>query len=206
MARKQRFVVNFSKFGKEDFLSEADSTNKGIAGNPDFERAPVTHAQFNEAYQRMVVAAPSAVRNDIDGLRAFRPLRLTVEGMMTDLATFAQSTIGNNPERMAACGLPLTKEPSFRPGDINLSVGRAKLEPGTESGKIKVSTKSIPAAEGIVIEERQADLSYKEIAKVTGFKTTINGYSHDDVAIVQIRYWNNQGMGPRMVRPLAIVV
>jgi hypothetical protein len=206
MTRKQRFVVNFSKFDKAGFLSKADSANKGIAGNPDFERAPVTHAQFSEAYQRMVDAAPAAVRSNINGQRAFRPLRKAVEDMMTSLATFAQGTIGNNPERMAASGLPLTREPSARPGDINLSVKGAKLEPGTESGKIKVSAKSIQAAVGIVVEERQADRSYKEIAKVTGFKINLNGFSPDDVVVVQIRYWNNEGTGPRMVRPLAIVV
>ncbi len=206
MSRKQRFIVSFTNENKADFLSMSANANAGIKDNPDFVDAPVSSADFEKAYDEMVAAAPNAVRNNIDGLRIFKPLRLKVEDYMTALATFAQSKIGNDPVRMLASGLPLTKDPKARPSDINVEVLDPKLELGDTSGKIKASARPNRAAEGIVLEERQPDLTYKEIKRATGFKTTTNGYSPDDVVVMQIRYWNNDGVGPRMGRPLAIVV
>lgn len=206
MQRKQRFIVSYANDSKETFLSMASNTKDGITGNPDFETAPVSAEDFKTAYDNMVAAAPAAVRNNIDGLRAFKPLRMKVEGYMTALANFAQSKIGNDPERMLASGLPLTKEPAARPSDINVEVQGPKLEQGDTSGKIKASVKPNRAAEGLVLEERQPDLTYKEIKRTKGFKTTTNGYNPDDVVVLQLRYWNNNGVGPRMGRPLAIVV
>jgi hypothetical protein len=191
---------------KEKFLSVAGNTSAGIKNNPDFVNAPVTSLDFDLAYNLMVEAAPLAMRNNIDGMRKFKPLRETVEGMITKLGNFAQSTIGDKPSRMIASGLPLTKEPVARPNNINEEVQRPRVEPGPTAGKINVSTRPNRAADGIVIEERQPDNTYKEVARVLGFKTTINGYSHDDVVVLQICNWNNLGAGPRMGRPLTIVV
>jgi hypothetical protein len=206
MKRKQRFIVSFENDSKEDFLSTSSKAKDGITGNPDFEAAPVKPDDFTKAYDVMVVAAPDAVRSNIDGLRIFKPLRQKVEGMMTQLGNYAQDKIGNDPDRMKASGLPLTKMPVARPSDINEEVKGPKLELGDTAGKIKVTVKPNPAAEGIVIEERLPDLTYKEIKKTTGFKATTNGYNADEVVVVQLRYWNNDGVGPRMGRPLAIVV
>lgn len=206
MQKKQRFIVSFKDDSKEVFLALSQSALTGITDNPDFVSAPVTNKDFKDAYDAMVAAAPAAVRNNIDGLRAFKPLRTAVEGMMTKLGTFAQATIGDNPERMKASGLPLSKEPTARPDDINVEVVRPKLELGKVSGEINVSAKPNRAADGIVVEVRQPDMSFKEVARVSGFKTTINGFSPDEVVVVQIRYWNNAGVGPRLGRPLAIVV
>lgn len=206
MKRKQRFIIDFTKFDKETFLALVAIALSGINGNPDFVDAPYTYAQFKAANQPMVDAAPNAVRSNIEGLRIFKPLRKAVEGIMTAMCEFAQNKIGNDPERMAASGLPLTKEPTARPIDINIEVQRPKVEPGDTEGKINVSAKPNRAAEGIIIEERQADMTYIEKVKVVGFKAVLGGYAIDQVVVVQIRYWNNEGVGPRMNRPLAIVV
>lgn len=205
MKRKQRFIVDYTRFNKETFLSMSGTALIGITDNLDFINAPITVLDYKTAYDLMVDAAPYAVRNNIDGLRVFKPLRENVEGMLSKLADFAQGTIGNNPDRMTASGIPLTKAPGARPGDINQTVVNPKVTPGNVSGNINVSVRTNPAADGIVIEERQPDNSYIEKARVVGFKTTLGGYTPDEVVVFQIRYWNKQGLGPRMARPLAIV-
>ncbi|MDI1352131.1 MAG: hypothetical protein PSV35_05075, partial [bacterium] len=131
--------------------------------------------------------------------------RLEVEGILSKLGTYAQGIIGDNLERMIASGLPLTKDPEARPEDINEAVVRPKVEPGNSSGTVKVSVRPLRAADGIIIEERLADMTYVERAKVVGFKTTLSGFPKDEAVILQIRYWNNGGVGPRMGRPMAIV-
>lgn len=205
MVRKRRFIVSFRDYSKEVFLALASKAVKGVEGNPDFADAPVTFTAFKAANDAMVAAAPDAVKNNIVGLRIFRPLRSTMEKMMEKMGTYAQGVIGENPERMEASGLPLTKDPAARPEDINEEVIRPKVEPGDTTGKIKVSVRPLPAADGIIIEVRQADLTYIERAKVVGFKATLGDFTEDEVVVIQIRYWNNGGFGPRMGRPLAIV-
>ena len=177
----------------------------GITDNLDFVNAPITVLDYKTIYDLLVDAAPYAIRKNIDGLRVFKPLRERMEDMLSKLADFAQGTIGGNPDRMIASGIPMTKEPGARPGDINQPVINPKVTPGNVSGKINVSVRPNPAADGIVIEERQPDNSYIEKARVVGFKTTLSGYTPDEVVVLQIRYWNKQGLGPRMARPLAIV-
>ncbi len=126
--------------------------------------------------------------------------------MMTQLGDYAQSTIGNDPERMVASKLPLTKEPEARPDNVNVVVSGPKVENGPAAGKINVSVKPNKAADGIAIFIRQPDLTYVERAKVNGFKTTLSGFTPEEVLVVQICYWNNEGNGPMMAKPMAIVV
>lgn len=206
MVRKRRFIVAFSKYRKETFLSLASDAKTGIDGNPDFADGPVTALAFKAAYDAMVTAAPNAVRNNIDGLRIFTPLRNTVEGMMTQLGNYGQSTIGDNPTRMVASQLPLSKIPTSRSENINIEVGSPKLLNGSTVGKIDISVKPYKAADGIIIYVRQPDLTYVERAKVLSFKTTLSGFTPEEVVVVQICYWNKEGNGPLMGRPLAIVV
>lgn len=205
MPRKRRFIVNFSRESKEEFLAIADKAVKGLDGNPDFADAPVTFAAFKAANDAMVAAAPSAVHNNIDGLRVFKPLRETVEGMLATLGEYGQSTIGNDPEKMNDSGLPQTKEPEARPDNINVQVDKPRVTPGNAAGKVDIAVKPNRAADGIVIYVRQADMTYVEKAKILGFRTTLTGFAAEEVVVLQLCYWNNAGLGPMMGRPMAIV-
>ncbi|MDI1352130.1 MAG: hypothetical protein PSV35_05070, partial [bacterium] len=74
MLRKRRFIVSFVNDSKAVFLSLASNAVKGIEGNPDFVKAPFTFDQLKTANDAMVAAAPDAVKNNIIGLRTFKPL------------------------------------------------------------------------------------------------------------------------------------
>lgn len=206
MQKKQRFITDFTKYKKEVFLPIVDTAIIGITGNADFATAPVKADDLKKAYNDAVLAAPNAVPNNIDGQRIFKPLRQKVEGMMTKLAEFAQLTIGDKPDRMTASKLPLSKDPAARPTDINFPVEKAKLAHGKTEGQIEVSGKSNPAADGIIVDARQPDGTWKEMGRVKGFKITFKNLKPDEVIVLQIRYWNNEGEGPRLLKPLAIVV
>ncbi len=205
MQKKQRFIVDFTKYSKENMLTVSADATIGLRDNPDFSEAPVRFADFDRANNDMVAAAPRAVPTDIDGQRIFKPLREKVEGMLTKIATYAQSRIGDNPDRMEASGLPLSKEPGPNPDTINVPVERAKLLPGKNVGSILVSGKPNKAAVGLVIEERHGG-TYQEISRIRGFKATLTNWSPDTVLVLQVRYWDNTGIGPAMIRPMAIVV
>ena len=203
MSREQKFLITF-KSDKEVFEEQANKALQGTQNNPDFSKGPVEWGVFNNAYTVMIAASPEAVLGNQAGLAIYRPLRLTVEGMMRTMALYAQPLIGNNKARRDASGLPLTKLPQPRPTTLNAPLN-AKAGPGPVSGTLEVWGKPDKAADGILVEAKMPDGSFKEIAKMAKFKIVIHNLTPGEAKLLRVRYWNQLGTGPSFPTDLPTV-